>query len=177
MNIFVLDYDTEKCAKFHCDKHVVKMILETTQLLSTVHRVVDGELNTIMKNGRRKKVWTLSDSILDSTLYQATHINHPCTLWAKESLANYKWLTKLGLDLCDEYTFRYGKIHKCQAILKVLEQNMPTLKKSKLSEFALAMPEYCKSSSAVDSYRKYYINEKSDLLDYRKRELPYWICA
>ena len=87
MNIFYLDKDPKKCAEMHCDKHVVKMILEYAQLLSTAHRVLDGN------------EW--ADHV---GLYKATHKNHPSAIWARESAGNYFWLNKLFQELCKEYT-------------------------------------------------------------------------
>ena len=95
MNIFYLDHDVNKCAEMHNDKHVVKMILEYAQLLSTAHRVCDGTiLDTFSKTGRRKKVWALADN-RDTILYSATHINHPSAVWVRQSSANYGWLYQL----------------------------------------------------------------------------------
>ena len=86
MNIFLLDYDHETCAQYHCDKHVVKMPLESTQMLSTVHWRHNAE-----------------------GPYLPVHQKHPCTLWAGQTVENYKWLWRLGIALCKEYTFRYEK--------------------------------------------------------------------
>lgn len=91
MNIFYLHSDAKECAVMHCDKHVVKMILETAQLLSTAHRLLDGNDDPI--------------------LYKATHKNHPSAIWTRKSQKNYLWLTSLLQNLCQEYTYRYGKIH------------------------------------------------------------------
>lgn len=86
MNIFYLDSNPTLCAKYHNDKHVVKMILETAQLLCGVHWVTGKEAP-----------------------YKLSHKNHPCSIWVRSSLENYLWLCELGLELCDEYTYRYGK--------------------------------------------------------------------
>ena len=86
MNIFVLDSNIQKCAQYHCDKHVVKMILESAQLLSTVLRLNDVDYG-----------------------YKATHANHPCTSWAGESLSNWKWLRNFAFELNQEYRFRFGR--------------------------------------------------------------------
>jgi hypothetical protein len=95
MNIFYLDHDTEKCAEYHVDKHVVKMILEYCQLLSTAHRLSDGlQEPGFSKTGRNVKRWRLLDN-RDSVLYQATHVNHPSAVWARASRENYLWLADL----------------------------------------------------------------------------------
>ncbi len=93
------------------------MILEYSQLLSTAHRVLDGQQYVDDSSGRRIKRWKLNNSFAgDSLLYKATHINHPSAIWARESKANYQWLAYLLVELCKEYTHRYGKVHKCEEI-------------------------------------------------------------
>jgi hypothetical protein len=91
MNIFYLDPNPQVAARYHVDKHVVKMVLESAQLLSAAHFVLD-------KN--------------NEGMYKPTHINHPCSKWTRESKANYLWLYQLFKELSHEYTFRYGKVHK-----------------------------------------------------------------
>ena len=107
MNIFWLDKDPVENARMHHDKHVVKMILEYAQLLSTAHRLLDGtQLSTTSASGRKKKVWQLPDH-RDSVLYSATHTNHPSAVWARDNYHNYKRLYALFVATCDEYTHRY----------------------------------------------------------------------
>jgi hypothetical protein len=103
MNIFILSKYISKCAKLHCDKHVVKMILEITQLLYTA-----------WWHGRDVVDWErieFENSNLNP--YKATHKNHPCAIWVRSSEKHYNWALNLAFDLCNEYTRRYGKIHKC----------------------------------------------------------------
>jgi hypothetical protein len=158
MNIFVLDKNTSICAQYHSDKHVIKMLLEGTQILSTV---------IYQKNKQQH-------SALE--LYRPTHINHPCVKWASESLGNFLWLVSLGDHLTYEYTFRYGKIHKCQKILdKIYSVPFSIFDKQEKTSFALCMPDKYKTGDPVESYRNYYKNEKKHLLKYTKREIPYWL--
>jgi hypothetical protein len=96
MNIFVVDTDPQVAARSLCDKHVIKMILESSQLLCTAFH----ELGV--------------DFISPAYFLKATHRNHPCAIWTRETAGNYLWLARHNLALCGEYTFRYGKIHKCQ---------------------------------------------------------------
>lgn len=175
MNIFVLDENPEKAAQMQVDSHVIKMVLESGQLLSTAHRVLDGSKNPITKK------WVLPD-VRDSLLYSATHINHPCAVWVRESLGNYDWLYRHFIALGKEYTVRYGKVHK--SILKLendlqhppyelycFESGSPDL-----TPFALAMPdEYKVSGNAVQSYRNYYKDGKKHLHKYTNREIPEWM--
>ena len=176
MNIFILSKSTRKAAKYHCDKHVVKMILELAQMLCTCHRFLDGILVVVKseKSKRLKKTYKLKDE-RDTIFYKSTHLNHPCNVWLRESDSNYKWTYKLFKNLCKEYTYRYEKIHKCEKLFmnlfKVLPQNIP---KGSRTEFAQAMPDYCKTPSSVESYRIYYNNEKKDMCKWKKRDPPYW---
>ena len=157
MNIFVLDSDPIKCSQYHCDKHVVKMILETTQLLCNVHHVVGTDLDIP---------------------YRLTHKNHPCSIWARECIENYVWICDLGLELCKEYTYRYGKRHKSQDVIEWCIENQPTLRENgDLTDFALAMPDECKIGDAVESYREYYIVEKANMAEWKNRETPEWFKA
>ena len=111
MNIFYLDDDPIQCAKYHVDKHIVKMITEYCQLLSTAHRLLDGMLYyATSKNGRKIKRWSLPDD-RENVLFKATHVNHPSNVWTRESLSNYMMLFKLYIACIAEYKYRYGKIH------------------------------------------------------------------
>jgi len=152
INIFFLSLNTEKCAQYHCDKHVVKMILETAQILSSAHWMTGSEAP-----------------------YRLTHKNHPCSIWARGSLKNYIWLCDLGKELCAEYTFRYDKIHKTQEVIQLLSENRPSLPVSKNTKFPRAMPEKYHHKNIVKSYRDYYIGEKFDILSYKKRGEPKWM--
>ena len=155
MNIFVLDKDVNKCAKYHNDKHVVKMVLETAQLLCGVHHMTDSEL---------------------TIPYRLSHKNHPCSIWARKCIENYVWLCDFGIELANEYTFRYGKRHKCQDVIEWCIENKPNLASyDELTPFALAMPDQYKSDCAVESYRKYYIMDKSHIANWKNRETPSWV--
>jgi hypothetical protein len=186
MNIFYLHNDPKVCAEMHNDKHCIKMILEYAQLLSTAHRVLDGvELEGISASGRKRKFWTLGDS-RDYTLYKATHINHPSAIWCRQSYANYVWLSKLLTELCREYTYRYGKVHKVEASgleeeLMYPPMNIPPVTVP-FTEPTPAMPDEDKvSGDSIASYRNYYINKKTHLAKwsgkYNSRNVPEWFDA
>jgi hypothetical protein len=154
MNIFFLDYDVKKCAQYHVDKHVVKMILETAQLLCGVHHTVSPDNVNVP--------------------YKLSHKNHPCSIWSRESLTNYLYLCELGLELCYEYTYRYGKRHKSQDVIEWCLVNKPNIKDVGFTEPAKAMPDEYKVKSVVDSYRNYYMGAKSGFAVWKKREKPFW---
>ena len=163
----------------HVDKHCVKMILESAQLLSTAHRVLDGSQTVIKsKTNRNKKVWKLPDSELDASLYSATHVNHPSAIWVRQSTANYNWLWSLMLELCKEYTYRYGKTHKCESsgLLYNLAGCPINLPSNGFTEPTPAMPDQYKvPGDSIQSYRNYYNGEKQRMFSWKKREQPYWI--
>ncbi len=162
MNIFILSWIIEQCAQYHCDKHVVKMILETTQLLSTCWHVSDP------------------DSVPDN-IYKMTHRHHPCSVWLRQCRENYVWLCHFGLALCKEYGYRYDKKpsdHKCHSMLISLIQNVPPSLPSnggKITMPRLAMPNDYKCKDPVLSYRTYYVNDKQRMLVWRKRSPPPWV--
>lgn len=151
MNIFVLDNCPRRAAQMQCDKHVVKMALESAQLLCCAH----------------------SQELVP---YKHTHRNHPCAIWTRASQADYYWLYKHALALCEEYEFRFGKEHACKEVIL----NLPafTSRNKSLFAFALAMPDEFKRSTAVKSYREYY-KHKAKTIDFRytNREVPDFLKA
>ena len=154
MNIFVLDEDVKKCAVYHNDKHVVKMILETAQLLCGVHH--------------------MTNSLTEQVPYRLSHKNHPCSIWARENMSNYLWLCELGLELCKEYTHRYEKRHKSQDVIEWCLINKPNLPEDSFTEPPKAMPDEYKVDNVVQSYRNYYIGEKASFSKWKKRSVPSW---
>jgi hypothetical protein len=150
MNIFILDKDPVVAAQMQCDKHVVKMILESAQMLSTA-----------------------MDSIGLEPPYRPTHKNHPCNVWARKSLENYQWLWRHADALGDEYTRRYGKIHKTHGILK---ENIPyvvSLPSEGLTPFINATP-YKDMSDIVEAYHTYYKIDKISFAKWKMGNTPIW---
>jgi hypothetical protein len=157
MNIFFLHWNPRIAAQYHCDKHVVKMIIETAQLLYSVH-------------------WTLN-SPLPVNAYKLAHKNHPCSIWVRQSLTNYFWLCTLGWWLCKEYQYRYGehKTHKTEEHILWLIHNAPDLPNIGMTFPALAMPEQYKTDNPIRAYRKFYIGSKlkeRGIVKYTWREPP-----
>lgn len=161
MNIFYLSNEPSECAKQHCDKHVVKMILETAQLLSNAHHMLDG------------------DQVI-KPIYKLTHKNHPSAIWTRASETHYKWLWALLAELCKEYTHRYGKVHKVERdgliqVLKIAPKNIPST--SWVSDPPPAMPDEYKVRDVVQSYRNYYVGAKKSFARWTNREVPQWFNA
>lgn len=176
MNIFFLHEDPELCAQMHNDKHVVKMILEYAQLLSTAHRILDGKLVIgVSKTGRKQSLYVLPDN-RDYILYNATHINHPSAKWTRNCSHNYTWLYSLFVYLLNEYTYRYGKIHATARLAPWLS-NVPK-NIDKMTTWVppwRAMPDDAKiGNDSLLSYRNYYNTYKKDISTWKKREMPDW---
>jgi hypothetical protein len=178
MNIFYLDHDVVICAQYHNDKHVVKMIIEYAQLMSTAHRVLDGEeYYDKTANGRKIKRWRLNDD-REVKLMKASHINHPSAVWVRQSKDNYVWLYQMWACLLREYTFRYEKNHACARLIDALAEIPHNLQDKPFTEPTPAMPDEVKiSGNSLASYRNYYINNKTHLASWKKRNTPEWYIA
>jgi len=180
MNIFILSPDPVESAKLQCDKHIVKMVVESAQMLSTAHRMLDGtKYRKPSKSGKRMvDHWVHPDKELDKTLYKAVHYHHPCTVWTMKSNNNYNWHYVHFCALCDEFEYRYEKKHRTDIVLretlKTLPHNIPI---GYLTKHPLAMqsnPE-CMFEDVVESYRAFYQTKQSRFkMTWKKREVPNW---
>ena len=178
MNIFYLDNNPKLCAEMHVDKHCVKMILEYAQLLSTAHRYLDG-IPTIglSKSGRKRTQYILSDD-REHLLYSATHINHPSAVWVRQSAMNYYWLYTLLVELCKEYTYRYGKTHKCESsgLVNRLQTTPVNILIGSFTEPTPAMPDnYKVRNDSISSYHNYYLGDKTRMFTWKNRQIPKWV--
>lgn len=155
MNLFVLSEEPWVAARLHVDRHVVKQILETAQMLSTAQRQ-----------------WGTHPQM--DLLYRATHSGHPCTRWVAASTGNYMWAYNLFWALCAEYQHRYGKVHATERkLLQPLDYLSPTVTARERTPWALAMPDECKvEGDAVSSYWCYYVRHKQHLRKYTNRDEP-----
>jgi len=171
MNIFALHADPVIAAQSQCDKHVIKQSLESCQLLSTAHRVLDGALVV-----KPRKQYQLNDT-RDSILYKATHVNHPSTVWARSHVENYRWLLNHTESLLDEYSYRYGKIHACARLiphLRVLPSNISSDPSYKFKLSVAMKDEYKVGSNPVEMYRHYYREAKKGFATWKRRNPPTW---
>ena len=154
MNIFYLHKDPAKAAKLQYNKHVVKMILESAQMLCTAHHHYG--------NG-------------DKVPYKKAHYNHPSTIWVRENASNYLWLYRHMLALGDEYTKRYGKQHltitKCYDPLFRLPPGIPIPKTLTHTQPPQAMPDEYKDECSLQAYWNYYINDKKHIANLNKEKL------
>ena len=174
MNIFYLHEETKECAKQHLDKHVVKMILEYAQLLSTAHRLLDGyEYEGKSISGRKAMRWKLDDAREDN-LYMASHMKHPSGMWCRETSRNYMWLYSLWRDLMKEYTFRYGKHHVAERLIPFLDNLPKNIKFGELTTMPQCMPEQYKVPDSIQAYKNYYIGDKQRFAVWTNRPIPEW---
>ena len=158
MNIFVIHRDPFVAASQLCDKHVVKMIVEGCQMLSTIHRMSSSHV-----------------IFAPVELYKESFANHPCTVWARASTDNYMWLADHTFALSNEYTQRYGKIHKAHDMAVWFTRHIPhQIIRCNLTPFAQAMPDKYKNHDAVQAYRDYYINEKARFAKWKFTNEPEW---
>lgn len=194
MNLFLLSRDPLTCAMQHCDKHVVKMIIEYAQLLSTAHRVLDGrkvEWRVTKPDGKIKKLshyhmdyetsYPSADengkpmvAVINERIYKASHVNHPAAIWCRASEKNYNYLYELFIHLCTEYTRSYGKVHKTQALAKWLDNYPKNIPKGIYTDPPLTMPDEYKVDDAVTSYQNLYVGSKARFAKWTNRRPPNW---
>lgn len=189
MNIFYIDSDPQTCAEMHCDKHLIKMIIEYAQLMSTSHRVLDGKQYTDKTaSGRNIQRWRMNDSEMENRLYKASHINHPSAIWCRENRENYLWLFDLWYCMLQEYTYRYGKYHECSKLLNYLDNEPHNIPDGEFFPPTPAMPPELKIVSdnpvpgrkydVLKSYHNYYNVEKRSFATWKgkinSRPVPQW---
>lgn len=153
MNIFILDSDIERCAQAHCDQHVVKMTLESAQILCSALHL----------HGMKAP-------------YRPTHLGHPCVLWAAESYDNFCWLKVLMVALNNEYRYRYHKSEDHRSMRVLSEIEGVKFGRCGMTPFAQAMPDDCKSpGNAITAYRNYYRQHKLGFARWTRRPAPEWL--
>lgn len=199
MNLFYTNRDPQLCAQDHCDKHVVKMILEYAQLLSTAHRLLDGKHVTaevLLPNNKVKKIqaWLLEGEIAVTKVfaeegkrptarfeiyhgqkcYAVAHAHHPLSHWSRAASENYKFLYQLFVELCKEYTHRYGKVHSAEKLIQFLAQLPKNVPAGEMVDPPLSMPDEYKVNDAVISYQNLYVGSKSRFAKWTNRKPPEW---
>jgi len=156
MNIFFVDRDPRLAAEYLCDKHVVKMILESAQLLSTAHRILDG-------------------NEAPEQLYKIAHKNHPSNIWVRSGVDQYNWTFNNWCFMLQEYYYRYEKIHKSDRLREFLFLTPKNINYDSLwNDPPQCMPIQYKTNDVVEAYRNYYRGEKSKFAKWKKREIPKW---
>ena len=160
MNIFYLHPNPKTCALFHCDKHINKMMLEYTQILSTAHRLISGD-DYCEKNG---------------ISYSKAFENHPSTVWARTSTSNYAWLYNLYCWVHTEWVRRHNKTvsHSCFQFWDQLSV-IPNIENKKWSQPPQCMPDEYKQDDSMLAYRAYYLGEKMYMAKWKNTPIPDWI--
>jgi hypothetical protein len=177
MNIFFVYLSAKRAARSLCDKHVIKLSLETAQLLSTAMHI----MSNIEESGSKpNQALEGSDSEFNENIkfiYKMTHKNHPCAIWVRHSQENFKWTIEHGLELCYEYTRRFNKIHKSQAVIEYIQKHFD-INLIKIKQFtmpAICMPEQYKiSQDPTICYREYYLKNKSKFAKWKNTNPPDW---
>lgn len=169
MNIFFLSAHPDVAAWYQCDKHVVKMSLETAQLISTaIHHMPNLDVDK-------------------SKIYKPAYVNHPCSVWARKD-SNIEWLLLHGYSLCKEYELRYSKRHKSLDVIEyafsLLKPDLSRSTCKKPKSVVLCMPDQYRPEpdmiectdldKAVDAYRSFYRTEKAYFAKWKCNNKPYW---
>lgn len=193
MNIFVLHPNPKKAARWHADKHVVKMLLESVQMLYTAHWIVafpfilskKGPFAvSLLQKGlpTPPSVRTAPKQLKNPSQrgYRPVHVHHPCTVWVRNSKANYVWLCELAIALAKEHRHRWPKseAHSCEEHAQWLRAHVPDLPDLPLTPFAVAMPAEYKKGDPIKSYRSFYAGSKTDrgiTNRYTNRHKPHWL--
>lgn len=180
MNLFYLSHDPEDCARQHVDKHVVKMIVESAQLLCTAHRVLDGKeiLRIHPVSGRKGKTWIHPRRLHDELLYKSSHVMHPAGIWIRQTADQYMYLFDLFKALNAEYMHRYNNPYGHSTFLNLewVLNNPPVAIKSVLGfvDPPQCMPVELKAATAIEGYRNFYIRDKIRFATYTNRRAPDW---
>ena len=170
MNIFVLDENPCRAAQMHCDKHLPKMVVEHLQMCGSA----------VIRHGATPAMMPLTKK---GTPLKGGYANHPCTIWAGDSQINFAFAVDMGIALAEEYTFRFGKTHFCEAGLRRLKTLCYLIPIGMFTPFAIAIADHmeCRklpdfdNMSAVEKYRAYYIHDKQHFAKWNKgRPAPTW---
>lgn len=154
MNLFILDNDPVIAARMNCDKHVNKIILEALQMLCLAH-LENGSTETWLWNAH-------------------THRNNHVSRWVRENVGNYNWTCQHAMELCSEYTIRYGKVHKCQPMLQWCTDNIPSIPDEDMSPFRQAVAKDCYHDDPIMAYHDYYVRYKRRLAKWKLGNVPQW---
>lgn len=186
MNIFYIDKNPKTIAYQLVDKHIVKMPVESAQMLSTCKRLHDAKQTTFSFNGKQKTFWLFEDekividkvtntlSVENNKCYAVTHFNHPSTIWSRANKSNYVWHIQLLKCMLDEYKSRYGRIHEVEKYVQFLEQVPSSIPDGVFYDPPLAMPTQYMVDDHVQSYRNFYVGEKWKFAKWKHGKIPPW---
>lgn len=182
MNLFYLDSDLDTNAEYHVDQHVVKIITEAAQLLTSavwvdsllgyVPRVLNSEERQLISEAKSKEPAIEERTF---TRFLPTHINHPCAVWVRTSRSNYEWTYSYCDALNAEYQYRYNKNVNHKSFDAAF--NLPDLRSlpdKGDTVRPLCMPDKYKLDDPIESYRAYYMGDKAELAKWKNRDKPDW---
>lgn len=180
MNIFFIDSHPDQAPIYMMDKHIVKMPLESAQMLSTAHRLLDGKIVEV--DGKSIHLLdgeSISDGIIQNQkCYKVAHKAHPCTVWTMQTGGNYHYHLRLLIGMLNEYKYRYGKVHAVEKLIPFLRnipKNIP--QPSILHKFTpppQCMPDKYKHENITTAYRNFYAGEKFHFAKWKSGEMPNW---
>lgn len=176
MNIFYLSHDPTESARWHCDRHVLKMPIESLQLMFSVHWRVAGIRKKIEKELLGEGWKEVFPNLPRESPYGIGYQNHGCTKWVLASADNYRWLSVLAEELLLEYERRWpGREHSCKKLARWAAEHVPDLPEIGLTTPYLAMPDSIKSDDPVESYRRYYHRKMIYMrVTWKGRSAPPW---
>lgn len=197
MNIFVLDSEPMLAASMMCDEHIRKMPVESLQMLSTAHRMLDGVKTAFKRpNGKVQYIMLMPGEectvqrfkddgtpidigsqkyvIIDPVIYRATHENSPPVVWTRETSANYDWHYELFCAMLDEYTNRTGQFHACEWGRSWMRERPKNITIGAMTDQPLVMPEQYFRDTVVESYREFYRNDKP-FASWKHSAKPEWM--
>ena len=194
MNIFTLSKDPKESANQLLDKHIVKMPTETCQMLHT-NIIYMQYVHVYGKEPQLRELKAFHKEI-GSELMKPAMLNHPSTIWARQSIANFHWLYQHGIALCEEYTYRYDKVHGSQdriitgmrqreginysfPVIGLTPVTIAMFDKYRLNEkdYYNHNPDATDWDFVIASYRHYYLEGKWRIAEWRKDRRPDWFPA
>ncbi len=151
------------------------MPIEYAQMMSTAHRMLDGELYIDDSSGRKIKRWKHPDKALENVLYKATHVNHPSAIWVRESKANYEFMYEMWSELCKEFRRRFNNDHLSETkLIDILAYAPDSLQDKGITHFPQCMPEKYHNNDPVQAYRDFYKYDKTFAKYYSKYPERYY---
>lgn len=193
MNLFYLDEDHDTNARFHVDKHVIKMILEAAEMLCMAHIVTQtvGFFPKALPQDEYRECVAFKKTFKDELpvhrvipyVGRDSHLNHPSSIWVRSSLENYywTWCYMHSLEMERRYRNPQGKPeHESYRLVKE-KLDDPDIPNLGFTKFALAMgtmkeqyPEFVLEDDPIQSYRNFYMADKSTFATWKNRDVPYW---
>lgn len=178
MNIFFLDIDPVKCAQYHCNSHVVKMITEHAQMMSMA--IWYHDVPQAMRLYAEGHIMNAPAHVTGKKPRNDSHLMHPCTMWVRESKKHFDWLKIMSFELSHEYYHRFGRFHNpprhhssyINCIAHLDSSNIPD---NPWEQPPQAMPEEYRGMDAAEAYKRLYGEDKIRFAEWSNRDVPEWM--